>query len=490
MKQLLYKFSENPFSAMELDPKLAVALAVGVISLVALWWRRATSFQRVAGSYYSTLPPGKWGLPFVGEFLAFAFTQQKNHGQFVDSRKAKYGPVFSSHLLGQPVVIACGNEEVKMVLQNEGKLFHAAYPIELTGNTSVPAIHGEQWKDWRRFALSKVGFLALKDRLSTVEEFALNSMSTWDGRRVRVGDAARSYTFEIVAAALFSVLKPGKVLDALKKEMYKYTDGLYATPISLSGSTFQEAKKARQRTLDIVYKDILPQCGPNDVNQYKEFLDFKKAENPAYTDAELKELAEDYTHSILFTGHESATTTLTFAIKYLSEYPQILQEVKAENDKIRANKAPGEKLSWEEYKSMVFTQHVITESVRMSTPLNLLMREAKEDVQINNYIIPKKWKVLVSILSVHYDPTGFKDPLKFDPYRYMAPDAGKLPFMGFGNGPRICPGADLARMEVAVFLHHFVTKYTWKTFGKREPVFLPMPHIKDQLPIQVKKLAV
>lgn len=42
---------------------------------------------------------------------------------------------------------------------------------------------------------------------------------------------------------------------------------------------------------------------------------------------------------------------------------------------------------------------------------------------------------------------------------WQGSDAGKVPFMGFGNGPRICPGADLARLEVAVFLHHFVTKF-------------------------------
>jgi len=48
----------------------------------------------------------------------------------------------------------------------------------------------------------------------------------------------------------------------------------------------------------------------------------------------------------------------------------------------------------------------------------------------------------------------------------------------------------LARLEVAVFLHHFVTKYTWESFGKREPIFLPMPHIADKLPILVTKIKV
>lgn len=69
---------------------MATALTVGVVGLVLVWWRNATSFKRVAGpAYYSTLPPGNWGLPIVGEFIEFMFTQQRNHGEFVETRKAK-----------------------------------------------------------------------------------------------------------------------------------------------------------------------------------------------------------------------------------------------------------------------------------------------------------------------------------------------------------------------------------------------------------------
>jgi hypothetical protein len=104
----------------------------------------------------------------------------------------RYGPLFRTHIFGEPVLIASGTEDVKLVLQSEGKLFHPAYPVEHTGRTSAPAIHGEEWKAWRRFALSKVGFLALKDRINAVEEFALTNLSTWEGRRVLVGEEARS----------------------------------------------------------------------------------------------------------------------------------------------------------------------------------------------------------------------------------------------------------------------------------------------------------
>jgi len=35
----------------------------------------------------------------------------------------------------------------------------------------------------------------------------------------------------------------------------------------------------------------------------------------------------------------------------------------------------------------------------------------------------------------------------------------KLPFFGFGGGARLCPGMDLARAELCLFLHHLVMKF-------------------------------
>ena len=35
-------------------------------------------------------------------------------------------------------------------------------------------------------------------------------------------------------------------------------------------------------------------------------------------------------------------------------------------------------------------------------------------------------------------------------------------FMAFGGGVRLCPGSELARLEMAVFLHHLILKYDWE----------------------------
>lgn len=62
------------------------------------------------------------------------------------------------------------------------------------------------------------------------------------------------FTFEIVASALFSALKPGKVMDALKLEMYTYTEGLYTARINITGSKFMEAKKVIPHSLPSICK--------------------------------------------------------------------------------------------------------------------------------------------------------------------------------------------------------------------------------------------
>jgi steroid 22-alpha-hydroxylase/cytochrome P450 family 90 subfamily A polypeptide 1/brassinosteroid-6-oxidase 2 len=65
--------------------------------------------------------------------------------------------------------------------------------------------------------------------------------------------------------------------------------------------------------------------------------------------------------------------------------------------------------------------------------------------------------------------------------------ANKPPFLAFGGGPRYCPGADLARLEISLFLHHLVTKYEWELCGGDEVSYFPLPKLSKGLQIHVHK---
>src|SRR5512134_2000938 len=54
------------------------------------------------------LPPGSNGLPLLGETLAFA----SNPFAFVSQRRARFGDVFRTHLVGKPTVFIAGPKHV------------------------------------------------------------------------------------------------------------------------------------------------------------------------------------------------------------------------------------------------------------------------------------------------------------------------------------------------------------------------------------------
>jgi cytochrome P450 len=103
------------------------------------------------------------------------------------------------------------------------------------------------------------------------------------------------------------------------------------------------------------------------------------------------------------------------------------------------------------------------------------------------YAIKKGTSVNLDVVSIHHDPAVFADPNRFDPNRFdvgsflaaSSGHAGDRPgarwltvcvdaqetlkpysFLGFGSGPRMCPGMSLAKLEICVFVHHLVCRYT------------------------------
>lgn len=103
--------------------------------------------------------------------------------------------------------------------------------------------------------------------------------------------------------------------------------------------------------------------------------------------------------------------------------------------------------------------------------------------------MPKGWKAVCAIREAHHDPAYFENPAEFNPWRHeqeILNPAQKPPFFGFGGGPRYCPGAELARVELCVFLHHLVTKFDLKQqWPNEEMSFFPIPKFSHGLRVQV-----
>jgi cytochrome P450 len=50
------------------------------------------------------------------------------------------------------------------------------------------------------------------------------------------------------------------------------------------------------------------------------------------------------------------------------------------------------------------------------------MRKAVRDVEIKGLLIPKGWRVILYLRSVHLDEENFIDPYEFNPWRWKVTD--------------------------------------------------------------------
>ncbi|RLN39137.1 Cytochrome P450 family protein, expressed [Panicum miliaceum] len=106
------------------------------------------------------------------------------------------------------------------------------------------------------------------------------------------------------------------------------------------------------------------------------------------------------------------------------------QRCKEEHDSIRKGKGEDQSLEWSAYQSMAFTQCSKNSKV--------------QDVPASNLFIP------------------------------------------FGGGPRQCPGNELARVVISVFLHRFVTRFSWDEAEEYKVIFFPTTRTLKGYPINVR----
>lgn len=70
----------------------------------------------------------------------------------------------------------------------------------------------------------------------------------------------------------------------------------------------------------------------------------------------------------------------------------------------------------------MFSPQVIDESLRLGGIAIWLMREAKQDVEYQDYVIPKGSFVVPFLSAVHLNEDVYEDPLSFNPWRWMKPE--------------------------------------------------------------------
>ena len=116
-------------------------------------------------------------------------------------------------------------------------------------------------------------------------------------------------------------------------------------------------------------------------------------------------------------GTETTSTTLTWAIIYMSLNPDVQKRIHAEIDDVIG---PEVKPSMHHRLQLPFTEACILETQRLGDLVPLGVPHAvTEDVYFRDYFIPKGTMIMPNMYGVHMNPDLWPEPEKFKPERFL-----------------------------------------------------------------------
>eukprot|EP00457_Paulinella_chromatophora_P003422 gb/GEZN01003430.1/.p1 GENE.gb/GEZN01003430.1/~~gb/GEZN01003430.1/.p1 ORF type:complete len:490 (+),score=76.94 gb/GEZN01003430.1/:337-1806(+) len=451
---------------------LVPLIALGILSVRYLVWRLSVVFNK-------QLPPGTLGLfPVIGEtpeYMAsrmFILKLFKKH----NSRMA------TTHILLDPAIVVSGKQHLSWFFSSSNDALDVGWPNhwqKLLGKHSLSVMAGSahlQSKKVLKQAFTPAVLATFVPEITHITTKFLDTLAA-KGERFEIYKATKDWAMDVAVAVLMG---QGVQLDKdkLQRAFFTWLDAFMAfCPVALPGTALGRGMQARQVILDIC-GDIITQkraarkqgkdAGLQDVLSF--LLDFTKDDGSPLSDAELK----DQCLVQLFAGHDTTNATSSVLFYYLSTRPDVLSQLKAEVEQV------GDvQIGLQELRQMPYMDAILQEALRLHAPVALCSRMLTRPVTLEQYHVPKEFRLHCSINAAHLSEENYVRPMEFLPERWLPrskpsvddskphqrhsepenelqPPKCPYSFLAFGKGKRMCLGMELARLELKLLLVAFV----------------------------------
>ncbi|CAO2036002.1 unnamed protein product [Urochloa humidicola] len=476
-------------AAALLPPLLALAICHGNDA----FHRAAFALKRWRhGLPRARLPPGHMGLPFVGEnpVLKRYFSRTRRPDGFVHDKRRRYGNatggLYRTHLFGSPAVLVCSPAANKLVLQSPGS-FGVCWPApDLVGASSILNADGARHARLRSCVVEAVNRpSSLRSFARAIQPRVAAALRAW-ARKGTVSAAVETkrVMFENICK-MFVGMEPSPLTEEMDAWFAGLLGGLRAFPLDLPGTAFRRALRCR-RKLSGVFRDELRRrkdAADGGEDLMGALMRTEDEGGRLLSDDEVV----DNIVSLVLAGYQSTASALMWAVYLLAKTPHALAKLREENAVISREKN-GEFITPDDISKMKYTAKVVEETLRVTNIAAMVHRVAIKDVEYAGYTIPQGWRVVVWLRSLHTDPNYYDDPLRFNPDRWEK-TAKPGTYQVFGGGNRMCAGNMLARLQLAILLHHLSVGYKWELLNPdAEIIYIPHSYPSDGVQIAISEL--
>jgi cytochrome P450 len=399
-----------------------------------------------------TYPPGPQSFSF-GRTLQAA----RDPLPMLLSLYEEHGPIFSARLLHHPVIFMIGPEANHFITVAHPENFHwressfgDLIPLLGDGLLTIDDAYHDRAREIMMPAFHREQVAASVAAMMAEATPAIERLQP--GQVVDIYEWMRGVAMRIAMRALLGLDPDEAGKGAAAAAHFERALGFYGTDFHLRllrgpGSPWSKMVRSRAVLDEIVYGEIAQRRGRPDAEKLdilSLLVGVRDEAGEGFTDKEIR----DQVMTLMFAGHDTSTSTLTFMMHELARHPDVVAKLCEEQDRVLGGEVPDiDRLERE----MPYLETVLDEVLRLYPPAWIGPRRAVRDFEFNGHRVSRGAYVNYCSWASHRLPEVFPEPEAFIPERFSRERKAALPrgaYVPFGGGRRICIGKRFGQIEV------------------------------------------
>ncbi|WP_071190401.1 cytochrome P450 [Trichormus sp. NMC-1] len=391
-------------------------------------------------------------LQWVFNPLQLMETSAKTHGDFFTLRLTTE----------QPLVFISNPEAIQEIFTTPPEYFDAGRGNKLikplVGENSLLLLDGVPHQRQRRLLTPPFHGERMKAYGQIITDMTKQVISNWQiGEPFSVRDSMQEISLRVILQAVFG-LSEGERLTRLQK--------LTASLLDLSGSPLRSAVtffpalqvdlgawspwgiflRRREEIYQLLYTEIQERRDNFDASRsdiLSLMMSARDENGEAMTDVELR----DELMTLLFAGHETTASALTWALYWIHHLPKVRETLLTELNSL------GKNADFNEIFRLPYLTAVCQETLRFyPIAMITLPRMVKTPTKIMGHEFEPGVLLTPCIYLTHRRPDLYPEPDQFKPERFLERQYSQYEYLPFGGGNRTCIGMAFAMFEMKLVL--------------------------------------
>jgi cytochrome P450 len=401
----------------------------------------------------------------------------------------RFGPVFAMRLLYLPIVFALGPEANHYITVSNAANFRwregsMGDLIPLLGD-GLLTTDGDYHRRARRIMLPAFHRERLAESTAIMSEEASRAVEAWrPGQRLDLYTSTRRLALRVAMRALFGFDPDRGGRDAQMAERFEETLGYWGKDYVLQmlrgpGSPWRSMNRSRAYLDRVIFEEIGRRraSGERGVDLLSLLMDAEDEDGSRLSDQELR----DQVMTLLFAGHDTATSTLTFMFYELARNEAEQGPLVTERDGAVGDRSP---TAEELVGALPRLDMALDETLRMYPPAWIGPRRSIQAFDLHGVRVPGGAFVNYCSWASHHLPEVFPEPERFRPDRFAPEAKAALPkgaYVPFGGGSRTCIGMRFGQLEIKAIAAEILRRFRLELAEpERVPSIRQMPTLSPR----------